>query len=57
MYYDGYGPLLDDMEENIVVKNLVELGHLRIYLNEEGLEAQLRVFSLANDYLNELKTK
>lgn len=57
MYYDGYGPLLDDMEQNILIKNLVELGHLRVYLHEEGLEAQLRVFSLANDYLNELKTK
>lgn len=53
MYYDNYIPLLDIMEQNNYIKILVELGDLRVSLNE-GLEAQMIVFSLINDYLEGL---
>jgi len=55
LYFDNYMPLLDIMEENNYIKNLVELGHLRVDY-DEGLEAQMIIFTLTDDYLEELKT-
>jgi hypothetical protein len=54
LYYDGYEPLLDTIDQNIQIKNLVDLGDL--YAHNDGLKVQLLIFSLINDYLEELKT-
>lgn len=56
MYYYGYQPLLDSMEQNILIKNLVELGHLIINM-DDGARAQSSIFNLTTDFINELKTK
>ncbi len=56
LYFDNYMPLLDIMKQNNYIKNLVELGHLRVDY-DEGLEAQMIIFTLTDDYLEELNTK
>jgi len=56
LYYDDYKPLLDTMDQNIQIKNLVDLGDLYTH-NNDGLKVQLLIFSMTNDYLNVLKTK
>jgi hypothetical protein len=56
LYYDNYMPLLDIMEQNNYIKNLVVLGDLRVDY-DEGMEAQMIVFTLIDNYLEELKTK
>ena len=55
MFYDSYRPFLDSLNKNNWIKMLVDLGDLRVNHNE-GLAAQLIIFSLAEDYLEELKT-
>jgi len=56
MYYDGYNRFLEAMEQNVYIKMLVDLGDLRVNI-DEGLVAQKLIFSLINDYLEELNTK
>jgi hypothetical protein len=54
LYYDGYKPLLDSMDHNIVIKNLVDLGDFYSHSNY-GTKIQLTIFSMVNDYLEKLK--
>ncbi|MFZ2338535.1 MAG: hypothetical protein WAW07_02295 [Bacteroidales bacterium] len=56
MYYSSYNPFLEEMDQNILIKNLVELGDLYRF-TDTGHEAQLKIFSLIDDYLEELNTK
>jgi hypothetical protein len=55
MYYYGYKPLLDSMEQNILIKNLVDLGSLTNM--EKGVKAQSSIFTLTTKFIIELKTK
>jgi len=56
MYYAGYKPLLDSIEQNIQIKMLVELGNLNITV-EGGKRTRETIFSMANTFSNQLKTK
>lgn len=56
MYYAGYKPLLDSIEQNIQIKMLVELGNLNITI-EGGKKTRETIFSMANTFSNQLKTK
>lgn len=56
MYFYGYQPLLDSMEQSILIKNLVEYGNLFINV-EDGAKAQSSIFNLTTEFINELKTK
>lgn len=55
MYYSSYNPFLEEMNQNTLIENLVDLGDLYRF-TDPGYEAQLKIFSLIDDYLEELKT-
>jgi len=56
MYYDDFKPLLDSMELNMTLKMLVDLGDMDAR-SVEGGKAQLTIFSLSNEFVEQLKSK
>lgn len=52
MYYDNYGPLVDEYNQNSWLRSLIIYGS-----PFEDFKTRLTIISLANDYLNLLKTE
>jgi len=51
LYYDNYEPLIQEYNQNSLLRRLIIYG-----VSFEDIETRLTIISLANDYLNLLKT-
>ncbi len=57
MYYYNYEPFMVSVNQNYQIKLLVDLGHLyTISDSDEGKQAQLLIFAVAYNFIDELKT-
>lgn len=54
MYYYNYKPFMDIANQNHQIQYLIEFGDLRIG-SDEGKQAQLVIFSIAYNFIDELK--